>query len=190
MPTPSNKNPEVKKAKKTAKESVDSLIGKKKSEKESKTSESASAKMESTQGEVADVMAGAEKPSEKISEKGEKKGENKGGGAAATTGDDDDDDQIASIKIEDYKFPSETVMIKKIRVAINAQVKAEWKNAKKFEGKLTSGGAEGYNKTIAKIRELKHVLASLLISTFGAVKSIYIKYFQPNGKRRKLKDVG
>ena len=80
-------------------------------------------------------------------------------------------------------------MVKKIRTAIQVQIKMEWKNAKKFRKQLGSGGAEGYNSSIASIRRLKEALASLFTATFGFLKNFYVKYFTPDGKKRPLKKV-
>ena len=156
-------NPEVKKPIKTVIESVDNLMDKKKAEKESVISESTTAKMENTQGEVAEVMGGMEKPSEKIAEKTEKKGENKGSGTTSgTIG--DDDTKVGGFSVKQYIFPSDEVMIRKIRTAINAQIKVELKKAQQYQGQLGTGGAAKYNIAIAKIRALKHILSFLFSS--------------------------
>lgn len=183
-----NHNPEVQQPKKTVTRSVEDLINKKKAEKESGASESAAAKMQGTKEDV-DVIVGMEKPSEKISEKVGEKGENKGSSGVKATQSDDDEEQIAKINIKQYKFPSDEVMIRKIRTAINAQVKEEWAKAAKYQGKLSNGNAAKYTKTIAKIRALKQILSTLFSSAAGFLKEVYIRYFMPNGKRRRLEDV-
>ncbi len=187
----SDKKAEIKQPKKTAKESVDGLIKKNKVNKSAEASESAAAKMESTQGEVADVMEGAEKPSETISEKAGEKGEKKGstGIKSGTAGDDDDDAQVGDIQLKQYVFPSDEIMVKKIRSAINMQIKAELKKAKKYQGQLGTGGAANYNMAIAKVRALKHILSGLFISAAGFLKDMYTKYFLPNGKRKRIEDI-
>lgn len=183
----SNHNPEVKQPKKTVTRSVEDLIGKKKAEKEARVSESTSAKMHDTKEEV-ETIVGMEKPSDKISEKTGEKGERKGGGVAASdlsVG----DGQMGEFSMEDYTFPSEEIMIKKIRTAISAQIEEEWKRAAKLQGHMIDGGAYSYAKTISKIRTLKQVLASLFTSAAGFLKEMYVKYFLPDGKRRRVEDI-
>jgi hypothetical protein len=80
-------------------------------------------------------------------------------------------------------------MVKKIRTAINAQIKMEWKNALKFQKQLGRGGADPYNKAVAKVRQLKQMLSSLFGATFGFLKNLYVKYFTPDGKRREVGEV-
>lgn len=177
-----NHNPEAHK-KTTAKESVDSLIDRKHAEKEAEVSAGAAEKMAGTQTEVADVMGGAEKPSEKVSKRVGEKGE--GGmpaGGAATGG---DETQVIAAQLKNYHFPSEAIMIKKIRIAINTQIKSEWKNALKFQKQLGIGGASNYNQSISKIRQFKQMLTSLFGTTVGYLKNMYVKYFTPDGKRKK-----
>ncbi len=181
-----NKNTEAKQPKKTVTKSVEDLINKKKSEKESGASESAAAKMQDTKEDV-DVIVGMEKPSEKISERAGEKGEGKGSSGAQAK--QSDDDQTAQVQIKQYDFPSDAVMIKKIRTAINTQIKEEWKKAAKYQGKLSNGSAAKYTKAIAKIRALKQILSTLFTSAAGFLKEMYTKYFMPNGKRRRVEDV-
>ena len=183
-----NQNPEAEQKKPSAHESVESFIGKKKAEKEAEVGEAVSQKMSGVGEDVAEVMGGAEKPSEKVSKKAGEKGEGKMPAGQAVT-DDEDAAQGISAQLKDYHFPSEEVMVKKIRTAIQAQIKMEWKNAKKFKGNLDSGGAEGYGKAIARIRKLMQALASLFTVTVGFLKNMYSKYFTPDGKRRKSEEV-
>ena len=182
-----NQNPEAEQKKPSAHESVESFIGKKKAEKEAEVGEAVSQKMSGVGEDVAEVMGGVEKPSEKVSKKAGEKGEGKMPVGQAVT--DEEEAQGISAQLKDYDFPSEAVMVKKIRTAIQAQIKLEWKNAKKFKGNLDSGGAEGYSKSIARIRRLMQALASLFTATVGFVKNLYAKYFTPDGKRRKLEEV-
>lgn len=183
-----NNHPEANHKQPTITESVDDLIHKKQAEKESEVSSSAKEKMADIQGEVAEVMGGVEKPSEKISErKGEsgEKGDLKGG----IKGDDDDQVQAISYSIKDYTFPSEEVMVRKIRSAITAQIKLEWKKAKKASSQLGTGESASYNEAIARIRKLKLTLSSLFHSTVQFLKQMYVDYFTPDGKRRNMEDL-
>lgn len=170
-------------------ESVDSLIGKKQAERSKEVSDSVSQKMSGTQQEVSEVIGGAEKPSEKVSERtGERgnQGSLKKGGAAH-------DDQFQAdelvIELKDYHFPSELAMVKKIRAAINAQIKDEWKRAQKLHARSGADGLHGYNSSIARIRTLKRMLTSLYSTTVVFLKNMYVKYFTPDGKRRKTEDI-
>jgi len=184
---PHDRNPEAHVKKTTAKESVDRFI---KDTKEKKSQAEVSEQLAGTQEGVAEVMAGMEKPKEKISErKGEsgEKGDIRGGGAV--TSDDDDQAQAIAAGLKDYQFPSEIVMVKKVRTAIQAQIKVEWKKAMGLKGKLNSGGASGYNDSIAKIRGLKEVLFSLFTASMDKMKKMYMKYFMPGGKRKKLDEL-
>jgi len=182
-----NQHPEAGKKQPSAHESVESFLDKKRAEKQAEVGEQVSEKMTDTQGEVAEVIGGAEKPKEKVSKKAGEKGEGKM--PAGKTVSDDQVVQAISADLKDYQFPSEEVMVKKIRTAIQAQIKLEWKRAKKFQGRLDSGGADGYNRSIANIRGLKQALASLFTSAAGFLKNLYVKYFTPDGKRRKLDEV-
>jgi len=181
-------NPEAHKKKTTPKESVDSFIGKKHAEKEAEVSESVAGKVAGTK-EAVEVIVGAEKPKEKVSERAGEKGEGKGPTGGGQAGAAADEAQAIAISLKDYHFPSEEIMVKKIRTAINAQIAFEWKKAKKFRGNIGGGGADGYNKTIAKIRELKQLLSTLFSSTFSFLKNMYVKYFTPDGKRRKMDEI-
>ncbi len=168
--------------------SVDSLIQKKKAEKQAEVSESVSKKQAGVQEGVAEVMGGVEKPSEKVSER---KGETGEKGDLSSGGGSSDDDQIQAVSsdLKDYSFPSEEIMVKKVRTAINAQIKLEWKRATKYQDNLGSGGADGYNHAIARIRSLKELMNSLFTATFGFLKNMYVKYFTPDGKRRSAEDL-
>ena len=183
-----NNHPEAPQKKPTATESVDNLIGKTKAKREAEVSESVTGKMTGVQEEVSEIITGAEKPSEKVSKRAGEKGEGRGPakGKAGTTG---DDDQVVAFSIKDYHFPSEEIMVRKVRTAINAQIKLEWKKAKKFRGNLGSGGANGYNRTISKIRELKQLISTLFTATFSYLKNMYVKYFTPDGKRRRMEEI-
>lgn len=182
-----NQNTEAEQKKPSAHDSVESFIEKKKAEKETEVGEAVSQKMSGVGEEVAEVIGGAEKPKEKVSKRAGEKGEGKMPAGQAAS--DDDQAQQIQANLKDYKFPSEEIMVKKIRTAVQAQIKLEWQKAKKFEGSLTSGGSDGFNKSISRVRSLKQVLASLFTATVGFVKNLYAKYFTPDGKRRKLEDV-
>ena len=182
-----NNHPEAHKKKPTATESVDSLIGKKRAEKEADVYEAVDWKMAGTKEEV-EVIVGAEKPKEKVTKRAGEKGEGKvpAGAQAGAAG---DEAQAVAISLKDYHFPSEEVMVRKVSTAITAQIKLEWKKAKRFRGNLGSGGADGYNRTIAKIRELKQLLSTLFTATFSYLKNMYVKYFTPDGKRRRMEEI-
>ena len=182
-----NVQPEAEPKKPPVTESVESFIEKKKAEKEAKEAAEVSEKMAGVGEEVAEVMVGVEKPKEEVSERGEKKGER--GipvGKPVVTG---DEDQAVTISLKDYQFPSQEVMIRVVRNAIKDDISWNWKQAKKFKKRLDRGEAAKYNSTIARIRQLKEMLASLLTATLGFLKNLYAKYFTPDGKRRSMKDV-
>lgn len=184
---PSSSVPERVPRKPTLIESVEDFIARKKTDQKAEGAREVQASAESVQREVAEVMAGAEKPKEELQEKGEKKGEQKGGGYAAQT------TQSAEVSTaEDWHgviLPDETVMIKKIRTAITLQIKIEMKKARKFESSLTSGSAQQYSTTIARVRKLKSILASLWTATIDYVKDLYKKYFRPDGQSRNLEEI-
>lgn len=171
-----NTNPEALKMKPTTAESVDSLIAKKRAEKDIKASSEVQQHAEGIQGEVIDVIGGAEKPSDRVSEV---KGETGEKGDISTGGQQISSDDVDEIKqnLKPVVLPTEEVMIKKIRTAITSQIKDELKRAAKLKGSITTGGAEDYNKSIARIRKLKEVLSLILTSTFDFIKGIYLKYF-------------
>jgi hypothetical protein len=170
-------------------ESVQSLIDRKKTEKESKVSADVSAKMAGTQEGVADVLAGMEKPSEQVSERkgeGGQQGDLKKRKAGAQG---DQAAQQIRANLQDYDFPTEEVMVKHIRSAIKGQIDMEWRQALRLQGKIDQGGAQAYNSSIARIRKLKDLLASLFSSPIEFLKNLYVKYFTPDGKRRDLEEV-
>ena len=182
-----NNTPEVAPKKPTVSESVDNLIEKKKSERREAGIQEVQMGAESVVTEVAEVMAGVEKPKEKISEReGEsgEKGDITGGGGA--TGEDED---MTSPVLRALSFPTEEVMVKKIRSAITTQIKIEMKRAKELQKNLTAGGAQEYNAAIARIRKLKDVLASLVSATFQYIKELYSKYFNAEGRRKPFEEI-
>ena len=184
-----NQHPETATKAPTLSESVDGLIAKKKAEKAREGTNAVRQSAEGVQGEVADVMAGVEAPSDKISERNS---ENKGDGDIKTGGGAGGDDNTSSGAfqgIAQYVFPDEDVMIKKVRTAIQLQIKREEKRAKQFEKDLTIGGAQEYNSAIARIRQLKEVLSSLVTSTVHALKGLYVKYFTPKGERKPMSEL-
>jgi hypothetical protein len=187
MPNPSQHKEAVRKPSVT--ESVQSLIDRKRQEKESKVSADVSRKMAGTQEGVADVLAGMEKPSETISERqgeGAGQGDLKAGKRGGSNG--QAAQQIRS-GLKDYVFPSEEVMVKQIRSAVEDQIRLEWRRARGLEGKIDQGGAQAYNSSIARIRKLGDLLESLLASTVDFLKNLYVKYFTPDGKRRNPEEV-
>ncbi len=171
----------------TGMESVEGLIQKKQSD---KASEGATAVAESAAGfqsEVADVMGGMEAASDKIGERvrEDKRGDLKTGGGGQSDDDDDDAQQIVQ-NLKKVKIPSQAVMIKKVRSAIVADIKKEFKKLGKLHKNLATGSANDFNASIAKIRSLKEVLSSLFTGTFDMIKGIYGKYFTREGRRRKV----
>ncbi|GEM_PF-1590916 len=189
MASPSPSAPEKAPKKPTITESVEDFISRKKTERGQEGARVVQQSAEGVQREVADVMAGMEKPKEGISEKGEKKGESTGGGSAgqsatAATYDPGQEDWKSVV------FPDEEVMIKHIRTAITLQIKIEMKKAKRLQKTITTGGAQEYNASISRIRRLQIILASLLSATVDYVKGLYMKYFTPKGRQRKSEEVG
>lgn len=186
MSSDTNQNKEAVTKKPSITESVEDLISKKKSERESFAAAEVSEKAAGIQSEVTEVMAGVEKPKEKISERegesGEKGDIKSGKGIAGTA-------QKIGVAVKTVMMPSEEIMIRKIRSIINAQIKMEMKKAEKLQKNLMKGGAQEYNATIARIRKLKEVLASLFTATFEFVKNLYQKYFTSEGKKRSMEDL-
>lgn len=169
-------------------QTVDKLISEKKSEREAEGREAVMQSAEGVQSEVADVMAGVEAPKEGVSEKKGESGERRdisGGGQPQ----DDKRAQAARAFAARRGLPSEEIMIKKIRTAINTQIKLEMKKAEKLKKNLSTGSAQEYNTSIAKIRRLQETLKTLLNSTFEAVKTLYYKYFNAEGRRKKLDEL-
>jgi len=188
MSPDTNQNPEAELKKPSITESVEDLISKKKAERESLATTEVSEKAAGVQTEVTEVMAGMEKPKEKVSErKGEsgERGDIKGGGAVIS----DDDSLAVKAGIASFVFPVEEVMVKKIRAIINVEIRMEMKKAKKLRKNLITGGAQEYNATIARIRKLKEMLASLFTATFEFIKRLYQKYFTHGGKKRSMDEI-
>ena len=186
MTPDTNQNPEAVPKKPTITESVEDLISKKKSERESAGAAEVSEKAAGVQSEVTEVMAGVEKPKEKVSEREGESGEQgdiKGGKGVAATA------QKIGAAVKTAILPREEIMVKKVRAIINAQIKMEMKKAKKLQKNLAKGGAQEYNATIARIRKFKEVLSSLFTATFEFVKGLYQKYFTPEGKRRPMDEI-
>ena len=170
-------------------EAVDSLINKKKTEKETEGHEAVMQSAEGIQTEVADVMAGMEAPKEGVSEKkGEsgEKGDIKGGSGKQAQ---NQKAQAAAAFATRRSLPTQEIMIKKIRTAIQSQIKIELKKAKALKKNLDSGSAQEYSTRIAKVRRLQETLKSLFTSTFEAIKGIYFKYFSTDGRRKPLDEV-
>lgn len=168
-------------------EAVDKLISDKKTERDAHGREIIRQSTEGVKGEVADVMAGVEGVKEGVSEKKGESGEQgdiRGGGGGQAKG--DDDDQAARAFAARRSLPTEEIMIKKIRTAIGAQIKLEMKKAKQLEKNLSTGSAEDYHTTIARVRKLQEALKSLLSGTFEYIKDVYFKYFGSDGRRKPL----
>lgn len=180
-----NQNKEAPKREVTVEKSVQSLIDRKKAEKAEDAKLQVSEGLSGTKEGVAEVMAGVEKPSEKISERKGESGEKGDISAGGSSGGDDDAVQIRA-GIQDYDFPRQEVMVKKIRTAINAQIKFEMKKAIKLQKNLNSGSAADYNKSIARIRELKKMLSGLFSATKDFLRTAYVKYFRPDGSRKEV----
>ncbi len=185
--TPTDPNKEAIKKQPAPVETVDDLISKKDTERRSEGMAKVMEQAGQVQGEVADVMAGMEAPSEQISERNreDKKGD-LGQGSGATQSDDDDQAQ-AQIRSSLMRrgLPTEEVMIRKIRTAIQLQIKDELKKAASLKKTVTTGGAQEYNASIAKIRTLKQVLSSIFHNTFEKVKEVYFRFFGDDGRRKK-----
>ncbi|MBU0576982.1 hypothetical protein KJ742_07835 [Patescibacteria group bacterium] len=182
----SDQNAEAVPKKPTPVESVEDLISKKKSEKAAEGEAEIQEKTEGIKGEVTEVMAGVEKPKEYVSEKkGEsgEKGDIKGGGATK------DEGVQVQTTMAAVMIPVEEIMVKKIRSAVQAQIKMEMKKAKKLKKNLTTGGAQEYNSSIARIRRLKNLLATLFTATYDFIKEVYVKYFNAKGRRKSFEEV-
>ncbi len=181
-----DQNSEALKKKQSASESVDNLISQKESQRGAEGMNQVMQQAEGVQTEVADLMAGVDKPSDKISERKEGTGERRDIGGGSGSGSTQDDGQATQIRsnLRRRALPSQEIMIKKIRSAINSQIESELKVVKKLEKNLATGGADEYNQRVAKIRHLKQMLKSLLGSTLEAVKGVYFKYFGQDGKRK------
>ena len=136
------------------------------------------------QGSVAEVMAGMEGVKEGVSERNRE--DKRGGMGAGTITQGDDDQAVAQIKsgLTRRALPTQEIMIKKIRTAINDQIKAEMKKAASLKKNLTTGGAQEYNASIARIRSLQQVLKSLFHNTLERVKELYFRYFGEDGRRK------
>ncbi|MBU1938103.1 hypothetical protein KKA04_00005 [Patescibacteria group bacterium] len=169
-------------------ETVERLITRKKTEKEAEGREAVLQKAEGVQTEVADVMAGVEAPKEGVSDKKGETGERRDitGGAQQTQ---DQKAQAAAAFAARRGLPTQEIMIKKIRAAITEQIKLELRKAKTLEKNLAAGSAQEYSSAIAKVRRLQEALKSLLTSTFEAIKSLYFKYFSPDGHRKPMDEV-
>jgi hypothetical protein len=169
-------------------ETVEKLISRKKSEKEAEGRAAVMQSAEGVQGEVADVMAGVEAPKEGVSEKkGEsgEKGDITGGGQQQAAAQD-----MAAIAFAARRsLPTEEIMVKKIRTAINAQIALELKKAKKLQKNLAMGSAQEYTTTISRIRRLQETLKSMLTSTYEAIKDLYFKYFGLDGRRKPMDEL-
>jgi hypothetical protein len=169
-------------------ETVENLISRKKSEKAAEGQAAIHQSTEGIKGEVADVMAGVEAPKEGVSEKKGESGEKRditGGGQQGAAKQD-----MSAIAFAARRgLPTEEIMVKKIRTAINAQIKQELKKAMKLQKNLAMGSAQEYTTTISRIRRLQETLRSLFTSTYEAIKNLYFKYFGPDGHRKPTDEV-
>lgn len=181
-----NKGQEIKKP--IPVETVENLISRKKSEKAAEGQAAVRQSTEGIKGEVADVMAGVEAPKEGVSEKKGESGEKRDitGGGQQGVG----QQNLAAIAFAARRsLPTEEIMIKKIRTAINAQIEMELKKAKKLQKNLAMGSAQEYNTTISRVRRLQETLKSLFTSTYEAIKNLYFRYFGTDGRRKPLDEV-
>lgn len=169
-------------------ETVDTLIERKKSERTAEGHQAVRQKAEGVQSEVADLMAGVEGPKEKPSEKKGESGERRdlSGGGRQTQ---DPKAQASAAFAVRRGLPTEEIMIKKIRTAIQSQIKLELKKARALKRNLATGSAQEYSSRIARIRRLQETLKSLLTNTFEAIKTLYFKYFSADGRRKPLDEV-
>jgi hypothetical protein len=170
--------------KKPASHEVQSFIDKKKHERADRISAEVTRKMQGTKEGVADIMGGIEStetPKDYVSEKKGESGEQrdiKGGGGGKR-----DDSKFVS-QIPDSVLPSEQMMVRRVRIAIKMDIERELKRAFSLQGSLKDGSAQEFNSSIARIRSLKEVLASLFTATFSFIKDLYLKYFTVDGRRR------
>jgi len=179
--------PEVAPKKLSQTEAVDKLISKKQMERVKEGTRVVQESAAGVQLEVADLMGGVEADKETISETKGESGEK--GDIKAHTGNqakDDDDQKLNIPMVVKRGIPTEEIMIKKIRTAINIQIKAELKKALKLQKNLTTGGAQEYSTTIARIRRLKETVSSLATSAYEVIKNTYFKYFGSDGRRKDI----
>ncbi len=171
----------------SGKEGVDSFIKQKKTERDTQGREAVMQNAQAFQNEVADVMGGVEAPSEGISEKKGESGE-RHDITSSKKGNQDPKTQARQAFKARRALPSEAIMIKKIRIAIASQIKEEIKKAKGFQKNLTTGSAQDYNDSIAKIRRLQEVLYSLISGAVDKIKAIYFRFFTEDGRRKREDD--
>ncbi len=139
-----------------------------------------------TQGEVAEVMAGAEKPKEEVSERQGERGEKRdlsGQGKAQTT-----TVTVTPPASDDGLLPGEAMMIRHIRHEIERQIHEHLRRAHHLKKNLATGSAQEYADTVFKIRTLKETLSSLFTATFDFIKTLYLRLFTVEGKRRGVQD--
>ncbi len=183
----SHENKDTVKNKPAEVETVDKLISEKNTEKKQEARAKVRQSAEGVQTEVADVMSGVETSKEVVSEVKSETGER----GDITTGGQQNDDSTQQIHstIAVRPLPSQEIMVRKIRTAINAQIKMELRKAAKLKKTITTGGAQEYNSHIAKIRRLKETLKTMLTSTFEIIKVTYLKYFTEDGRRKNPDEV-
>ncbi len=179
-----NANQENPDKKPSVSEAIESMIDQKKNQTETQEAPQVQEAASATQEGVAEVMAGVDKPKEKISERAGESG--KKGDIKTSTGQAGDEDEEAIIRsqIASGAIPPPEVMIRKVRTAIKQDIANELKKAKKLRKNLATGSAQEYNASIARVRQLKQVLASLFTATVDTLKNIYTKYFRTDGHRR------
>lgn len=184
--TADERNKEVSQAKPKPLETVTDFISKKDNERQSDGMNKVMEQVGAIQEGVGEVMAGVEAFSDKVSEKKGETGE-KGDirtGGQPITGDDQQTAQQIRSGLTRRALPKEEIMVKKIRTAINFQIKEEFRNAFKLEKNLVTGSAQEYNVRIARIRRLKETLASLFHNTMEKIKEMYTRYFSTDGRRK------
>lgn len=176
-------NNDKQKPKDTLKDSVNHILQNKADRAPTQGPNVAQPVADAIQGEVADVMAGVEvkKPSEKAGERAREQKKTKQTGSAIAQ---DDQQGIAGGAFKQVRLPSTEVMIKRIRIKIQADIQAELKQAAHLTRKLKQGSAQSYNAKIARVRKLKHVLHQLLTAAQDFIKDLYLRLFHPSGKPR------
>lgn len=121
--------------------------------------------------EAGEIIEGAEIPSGKISESEKKKKEGDSGGTAgkATT---------QSTKIEEEKLPSVKRMSSQVENELKKEIKDLHKKIKSVMKKNGAVDAAQLNTLMARLRQLKEVLASIAYATADAIKEMWYKYVQ------------
>jgi hypothetical protein len=114
--------------------------------------------------------SGNERVSERVHEGKEIKGDAKRSTTRSSKG---TEESIAAVKerlLE--RLPRERVMKREIKSTVDNEIQSLFKNAKKAE---RSGNIFLLNNIVAKIRELKNLLANLAYITYEALKNLWLK---------------